>query len=123
MKSWTTQLRRRFLEIYAIIKDGHPFKPGNSNDDQYLLMIALELRNLYMVGQLKAPQPEDFSGWFSMMKIGGTPLWKTPLYRKHPFSVTFQRLIKTACHLAVDEIEDYVKKYGVEHRYVVTPSK
>ena len=118
LKTWNTELRHRFLEIYAIVKDGHPFSPGNNNNDQYLLMIAMELRNLYMVNQLKAPKPEDFSGWFTMTKIGGTPLWRTPLYRKHPFSVTFQKLIKSAFHLIVYEIEHVVKTYGVEHRYV-----
>ncbi|EIN11145.1 hypothetical protein PUNSTDRAFT_141604 [Punctularia strigosozonata HHB-11173 SS5] len=116
MKFWSKEQRHRFLEIYNVIKDGRPFKPGSSNDDQYLLMIALELRNLDLVGQLKAPKPANMSGWFSMVKIGGTPLWKTPLYRKHPFSVTFQRFVKTAFHLAVDEIEYHVKKHGIEHR-------
>ncbi|KAF7791788.1 hypothetical protein EIP86_002812 [Pleurotus ostreatoroseus] len=116
MKIWTGELRRRLLEIYGVVKDGHPFKPSTDDDDQYLLMLALELRNLDMVQQLKDPKPENFSGWFAMAKIEGTPLWKTPLYRKHPFSVAFQRLIKTAFHLAVDEIEYYVKSYGVEHR-------
>jgi hypothetical protein len=117
MKYWSTEMRHRFLYIYSIIKEGKPFKPGNGNDDQYLLMIAFELRNLHIIGQLKSPKPENFTGWFTMTKIGGTPLWKTPLYKKHPFSVPFQRLLKTAFHLIVDEIEYTIKKYGIEHRY------
>ena len=121
LKAWTRELRRRFLEVYTAIdaNASSPFKLGTSKDDQYLLMIAQELRNLLMVEQLQAPIPENFSGWFSITKIEGTPLWKTPLYRKHPFSVTFQSLLKTAFHLTVDEIEDYIKFHHVEHRYVL----
>ncbi|KAK7458711.1 hypothetical protein VKT23_009710 [Stygiomarasmius scandens] len=116
MNYWVTGLRKRFLEIYGIIKEGKPFKPGSSNDDQYLTMIAFELRNLNAIKELRAPKPENFTGWFTMLKIGGIALWKTPLYKRHPFSVPFQRLIKTAFHLIVDEIEVAVKKYGIEHR-------
>lgn len=117
LKNWTKDMRHRFLEIYGIIKHGKPFHPGNNNNDQYLLMLALELRNLAAVDQLKAPKPaEHFSGWFTITKAQGVPIWKTPLYKKHPFSVPFQRLIKTAFHLAIDEIERTVKKHGIEHR-------
>ncbi|TFK22410.1 hypothetical protein FA15DRAFT_748759 [Coprinopsis marcescibilis] len=116
LKFWTKESRRRFLEIYSIIKKGKPFDPGNNNDDQYILMVAFEIRNLEAVGQLLAPKPEQFTGWLRMTKIAGTRIWKTPLYKKHPFSVSFQEFIKTAFHLAVDEIEDAVKKYGLEHR-------
>ncbi|THU79713.1 hypothetical protein K435DRAFT_810481 [Dendrothele bispora CBS 962.96] len=116
MKYWERGLRKRFLEIYQVIKEGKPFKPGNDNDDQYLTMLAFELRNLNMIKELKAPKPENFTGWFMSTKIFGTALWKTPLYKQHPFSVPFQRLIKKAFHLIVDEIEETVRKYGVEHR-------
>ncbi|KAF8837791.1 hypothetical protein BDN67DRAFT_991610 [Paxillus ammoniavirescens] len=116
MKNWSADLRPRFLEISRTINAGKPFKPDNSERDQYLTMIAFELRNLQSIKQLKAPKLEQFAGWFVMSKIEGTLLWKTPLYRCHPFSVPFQRLVKTACHLAVDEIEDAVKRYGIEHR-------
>jgi len=116
MNDWSKELTHRFLQIYAVTKRGEPFIPGNSNVDQYLSMIAFELRNLDIVGQLKAPKPENFTGWFTMSKLGGTPLWKTPLYQKHPFSVPFQSLIKTAFHLIVDEIEYTVQNFGIEHR-------
>ncbi|KIK93901.1 hypothetical protein PAXRUDRAFT_486328 [Paxillus rubicundulus Ve08.2h10] len=116
MKDWSANMRPRFLEISKIITAGKPFKPDNSNTDQYLTMIAFELRNLQSVNQLKAPKPELFTGWFEMTKVQGTLLWKTPLYKRHPFSVPFQKLVKTAYHLAVDEIEDAVRKYGIEHR-------
>ncbi|KAF8833572.1 hypothetical protein BDN67DRAFT_705711 [Paxillus ammoniavirescens] len=116
MKDWSADMRPRLLEISSIINAGKPFKPGNSNTDQYLAMIAFELRNLQNVKQLKAPKLEHFTGWFEMTKVQGTLLWKTPLYGRHPFSVPFQRLIKTAFHLTVDEIEEAVKKYGIEHR-------
>ncbi|THU95173.1 hypothetical protein K435DRAFT_798336 [Dendrothele bispora CBS 962.96] len=107
---------KNVAEIYQVIKEGKPFKPGNDNDDQYLTMLAFELRNLNMIKELKAPKPENFTGWFMSTKVFGTALWKTPLYKQHPFSVPFQRLIKKAFHLIVDEIEETVRKYGVEHR-------
>ncbi|KAJ8501496.1 hypothetical protein ONZ45_g12143 [Pleurotus djamor] len=117
LEHWTADLRSRFLEIYRIIKDGKPFKPKDgSNDEQFLLMLAFEVRNLNLVKQLIAPEPVKFTGWFMMKRVEGTALWKTPLYREHPFSVTFQKLLKAASHLAVDEIEAMVKEYGVEHR-------
>lgn len=117
MKYWVTGLRPRFLEIYSIINAGKSFKPNNTNDDQYLTMIAFELRNLRDIKQLMAPRPERFTGWFLMTKIQGTPLWKTPLYKSsHPFSAPFRNLVKTAFRLTVDEIEDVVRKYGIEHR-------
>ncbi|KAJ8520216.1 hypothetical protein ONZ45_g2927 [Pleurotus djamor] len=114
---WVPQLRPRYLEIYHILKQGMPFKPSpNNSDDNYLLMVAFEVRNLSVVGQLKSPDPEHFTGWFAMKKIGGTPLYKTPLYQRHPFSEDFKRLLLIGCHLAVDEIESIVRKYGLEHR-------
>lgn len=117
LKAWTREMRCRFLEIYNIIKDGHPLIPdANDDNEQYLYMLALELRNLKIVQQLKAPTPEHFTGWFTMARVPGIPLWKTPLYRKHPFSVPFQTFIRTGIHLAVDEIENYVRNYGIEHR-------
>ncbi|KAF8835569.1 hypothetical protein BDN67DRAFT_975151 [Paxillus ammoniavirescens] len=116
MKNWSADLRPRFLEISRTINAGKPFKPDDSESDQYLMMIAFELRNLQGIKQLKAPKLEQFAGWFAMTKIQGTLLWKTPLYQCHPFSVPFQGLLKTAFHLAVDEIEDAVKRYGIEHR-------
>lgn len=116
LKKWSKELRHRFLDIYAVVKKGKPFIPGNDGDDQYLLMIAFELRNLAMVNQLIAPKPENFSGWFTMNKVQGIPIWRAPLYQKYPFSVPFQRLVKAAFHLAVDEIEYTVRKYGIEHR-------
>ncbi|KIK50347.1 hypothetical protein GYMLUDRAFT_89293 [Collybiopsis luxurians FD-317 M1] len=114
LKSWTKELRHRFLEIYNVIIQGRPFYPGNG--DEYIYMIALEVRNLAKVNQLRAPKAEHFTGWFTMTKIQDTPIWKTTLYKKHPFSVPFQLLIKTAFHLAIDEIEYTVKKYSIEHR-------
>ncbi|KAG7097703.1 hypothetical protein E1B28_005028 [Marasmius oreades] len=115
LKNWTTAQRRRLLEIYAIVKSGRPFDPGNNQQDQYLLMIALELRNLNMIQELKDPKPEDFSGWFKMKKIEGTHIWKHHLYKKHPFGVKFQEFVKACMHLTVDAIERVVKTYGVEH--------
>jgi len=115
LKNWTKEMRLRFLEIYSVVRQGKPFHPGNNKGDQYILMVALELRNLAMIEMLNAPQPEDFTGWFTMSRIPGIPLWRTPLYKKNAFSVPFQRLIKTAFHLAVDEIEHVVQKYGIEH--------
>ncbi|KAJ7511411.1 acid phosphatase-domain-containing protein [Mycena galericulata] len=116
LQNWTKERRHRFLGIYSIIKHGKPFNPGRNAEDQYLLMVGLELRNLDKLRQLKAPKPEDFTGWFSMSKAEGVPLWKTPLYKKHPFSVPFQELVRAGLHLAIDEIEATVKKDGVEHR-------
>lgn len=120
VKYWTKEARYCFLEIYSVIKQGKPFKPGNVDDVRfrYPLMMAFELRNLGLVKQLKAPNPENVTGWFKMAKTEGTSLWKTPLYGEHPFSITFRQLIKTAFHLVVDEIENIVRKFGVEHRYV-----
>ncbi|PPR01344.1 hypothetical protein CVT24_006322 [Panaeolus cyanescens] len=115
LKNWTTEQRRRLLEIYAVIKTGRPFDPGSNQQDQYLCMIALELRNLHIINELKDPKPEDFSGWFKMKKIQGTHVWKHRLYRKHPFSVEFQEFIKSCMYLTMDAIEHVVKKYGVEH--------
>ncbi|KAG7097705.1 hypothetical protein E1B28_005029 [Marasmius oreades] len=115
LKNWTTEQRRRLLEIYAVVKSGRPFDPGNNQQDQYLLMIALELRNLNMIKELKDPKPEDFSGWFKMKKIEGTPVWRHHLYKKHPFGVEFQEFIAACMHLAMDAIEHVVKTYGVEH--------
>ncbi|KAL0065516.1 hypothetical protein AAF712_007426 [Marasmius tenuissimus] len=115
LKNWTTEQRHRLLEIYAVIKTGRPFDPGNNQQDQYLLMIALELRNLNMIHELKDPKPEDFSGWFKMKKIEGTHIWKHHLYKKHPFSVKFQEFVRACMHLAMDGIEHVVKTYGVEH--------
>ncbi|KAJ8503613.1 hypothetical protein ONZ45_g10711 [Pleurotus djamor] len=124
MEEWTAEHRWRFLEIYQIIKSGQPFKPkDDSKDEQYLLMIAFEVRNLKLTSQLIAPEPEMFTGWFMMKRAQGMALWKTPLYRQHPFSVSFQTLVKAACHLAVDEIEVMVKKYGVEHRGIAVKMK
>ncbi|KAF8653619.1 hypothetical protein AX16_003771 [Volvariella volvacea WC 439] len=114
-KYWVAELRPRFLEIYKMISAGKPFESNGSNDDQYLLMIAFELCNLRDIGQLKAPSPEHYTGWFTITKIRGALLWKTPIYKSHPFSMPFQRLLRTACHLAVDEIEEEVKKHGIEH--------
>ncbi|KAL0065523.1 hypothetical protein AAF712_007434 [Marasmius tenuissimus] len=115
LKNWTAEQSRRLLEIYAVIETGRPFDPGSNEQDQYLLMIALELRNLNMINELKDPKPEDFSGWFKMKKIAGTHIWKHHLYKKHPFSVKFQEFVRACMHLAMDGIEHVVKKYGVEH--------
>lgn len=115
LKAWTREQRHRFLDIYAIVNQGKRFDPRDNENDKYLSMLALELRNLALIGQLKAPHPEQFSGWFTTVRAQGTPLWKSPLYQKHPFGSEFKHLVRDAFHLAIDEIEHVVKKYGVEH--------
>ncbi|KAF5384554.1 hypothetical protein D9757_006406 [Collybiopsis confluens] len=115
LKDWTTEKNRRLLQIYDVIKTGRPFDPGNNTEDHYPLMIALELRNLSIINELEEPKPEDFSGWFKMKKIVGTHIWDHPLYKRHPFSVDFQEFVRACMHLAMDSIEEIVKKYGVEH--------
>ncbi|KAF9269927.1 hypothetical protein L218DRAFT_992606 [Marasmius fiardii PR-910] len=118
MIGWSEELMQRFLETYALIKRGELFNSGGSNVDQYMPMIAFELCNIATVKQLKAPQPENLSGWFAMSKVEGILLWETRLYKKHPFSVPFQQLLKTVFHLIVDEIEAVVQHSRLEHRYV-----
>ncbi|TCD65672.1 hypothetical protein EIP91_002299 [Steccherinum ochraceum] len=115
LKNWTAEQSRRLQEIYAVIKTGRPFDPGNDRQDQLILMVALELRNLNIINELKDPKPEDFSGWMKMKKIVGTHIWKHRLYKKHPFSIEFQEFVRACMHLAMDGIEHVVKTYGVEH--------
>ncbi|KIY73890.1 hypothetical protein CYLTODRAFT_416544 [Cylindrobasidium torrendii FP15055 ss-10] len=115
LNNWTEQQSRRLLEIYKVIKTGRPFDPGEVKLDQYLLMIALELRNLALIKELMGPKPEEFSGWFKMQKIAGTHIWKHPLYTKHPFSVEWQEFVRACMHRTVDQVEHVVKEYGVEH--------
>lgn len=115
MNVWTNPMRHRYLEIYHSIKRGQPMMLSSSQDDRYLSMIAYEIRNLCALKQLISPEPENFSGWLKMPKVEGTPLWRTELYRKHPFSVPFQTLLRRAFHLVVEEIENTVLKYGIEH--------
>ncbi|KIK95091.1 hypothetical protein PAXRUDRAFT_11658 [Paxillus rubicundulus Ve08.2h10] len=60
MKNRSTDLRPRFLEISRTINAGKQLKPDNSERDQYLTMIAFELRSLQSIKQLKAPKLEQF---------------------------------------------------------------
>ncbi|EIW81816.1 hypothetical protein CONPUDRAFT_72202 [Coniophora puteana RWD-64-598 SS2] len=120
LKHWRPGIQQRFVAIYKVVEAGRPFTPDPSRDtkdEEYLSQIALELRNLRAVGELKGPaDPERFCGWFSMKFVRGNPIWDNATYWRHPFGVPFQTLLKRAFHLTVDEIEYFVKKHGMEHR-------
>ncbi|KAG2140521.1 uncharacterized protein EDB93DRAFT_1089858, partial [Suillus bovinus] len=119
LRYWRSCFQTRFVEIYKVIESGRPFEPKNKpnqEDEQFLFMIAIEFRNLKLVGELRAPELDRFCGWFQSKYIHGTPIWETPGYKHFTFTVPFQVYVRCAFHLVVDRLEWAVKEYGVEHR-------
>lgn len=117
LKYWKLGFQTRFVEFYRMIESDRPFEPSEG-DDQFLYTMAMEFRNLKAVGELQAPEPHRFCGWFQLKYIRGAPICETPGYKHFPFTVPFQVHVRRAFHLVVDRLEWTVRQYGIEHRWV-----